>query len=52
MQLEEKELTGKNILEDFSSEIKKAEEDIEQTANFLCINKFLYEVYIVLSLIN
>ena len=43
IQLEEKELTGKNILEDFSSEIKKAEDDIEQTANFLSNNKRIHD---------
>ena len=43
MQLEERELTGKNILEDFSSEIKKAEDDIEQTANFLSNNKRIHD---------
>ena len=43
MQLEEKELTGKNILEDFSSEIKKTEDDIDQTANFLSNNKRIHD---------
>ncbi len=43
MQLEEKELTGKNILEDFSSEIKKAEDDLAETANRLSNNKRIHD---------
>ena len=43
MQLEEKELTGKNILGDFSLEIKKAENDLEETANLLSNNKRIHD---------